>query len=168
MITLRAMERADAAAQHRWLNDPDVLAHLGTRYPVAESAIAARIGEPMTFANPRFTVEHDGAPVGWVALRDVTPESRHAELDLVIGEKALWGNGLGTETALAAVAFAFGKIGLHRVQAWVRADHVAGLRVAAKAGFTNEGVSRHRVFRHGAWHDCVLVGLLADDPGAPR
>lgn len=164
MITLRAMEPGDAAAQHRWLNDPDVVRHLATRYPVAESAIAARLvgGEPMTFANPRFTVEHEGAPVGWVSLRDVTPESRNADLDLVVGEKSLWRNGLGTAAATAAVTFAFDKIGLHRVQAWVRADDVAGLRVAEKAGFTREGIARDRLFRQGAWHDCVLVARLAD------
>ena len=164
MIVLRAMEPADAAAQHRWLNDPDVVHHLGVRYPVAEAPIAARVADPMTFANPRFTVEHDGAPVGWVSLRDVTPESRHAELDLVIGEKSLWRNGLGTAAAVAAIAFAFDKAGLHRVQAWVRADHAAGLRVAEKAGFAREGVARDRLFRQGAWHDCVLVARLADGP----
>ena len=163
MITLRAMEPADAAAQHRWLNDPDVVRHLSARYPVAFSAIAGRLGDAMTFANPRFTVEHDSAPVGYVSLRDVTPESRHAELDLVIGEKSLWGNGFGTAAARAAVEFAFVKAGLHRVQVWVRADHAAAIRVAEKAGFTREGVARDRLFRQGAWHDCVLYGVLAED-----
>jgi RimJ/RimL family protein N-acetyltransferase len=164
LVRLRAMEPEDAAAQHTWLNDPEVVRHLAWRYPISLSALAARLQDaaPMTFAGPRFSVERrdTGELVGYVALRDVTPESRHAELDLLIGERSAWGQGLGTDTARAACAFAFDAVGLHRVSLWVLAENAAALRAGEKAGFEREGTARERFFRGGRWHDAHLLARL--------
>lgn len=165
LVRLRAMEPADAEAQQRWFNDPDVTRHLAVRYPVSSVAIAQRLqgAATMTFANPRFSVERlsDGALIGYAALRDVTPESRNAELDLVIGERSAWGRGYGTDATDTVCRFAFDRMGLHRVQLWVFAEHAAAIRAYEKAGFVREGVARDRFFRRGAWHDCVLMARLA-------
>jgi RimJ/RimL family protein N-acetyltransferase len=149
------MEPADAPAQHGWLNDP---AH-GARYPVSLSAVTGRLrgAGTMSFANPRFSVEHDGALVGYAVLRDVTPESRNAELDLVVEPPSLV-----TEAARAVCRFAFDGIGLHRVSAWLRVSDPAVAAYEA-AGFVREGVAHDRVFGGGRWHDCVLLGRLATD-----
>lgn len=165
LVRLRAMDPADAEAQHRWFNDPVVTKHLALRYPMSPVAIAGRLegAGTMTFANPRFSVERldDGSLIGYVALRDVTPESRNAEVDLVIGERSAWGQGFGTDTVETVCRFAFDRLGLHRVHAWVFASDEAGLRAYAKAGFVREGVARERFYKHGAWHDCVLLARLA-------
>lgn len=165
LVRLRAMDPADAEAQHRWLNDPVVTKHLPSRYPVSLTAVAGRLegAGTMTFANPRFSVERldTGALVGWAALRDVTPESRNAEVELVVGDRASWGIGIGTDTVATVTAFGFERLGLHRAHAWVLAGHDAALRVFEKAGYEREVVARHRVWRHGVWHDCVLLARLA-------
>jgi RimJ/RimL family protein N-acetyltransferase len=167
LVRLRAMEPADAAAQHRWFNDPEVVRHLTWRYPISATALAARLdgAPPMGFAGPRFSVERrdTGELVGYAALRDVTPESRNADLDLVIGERGAWGQGLGTDTARAVCAFAFDAIGLHRVTLLLLADNAAAVRVAEKAGFAHEGRLRERFLRGGQRHDALLMGRLADD-----
>jgi RimJ/RimL family protein N-acetyltransferase len=167
LVRLRAMEPSDAEAQHRWFNDPEVLRHLASRYPVSAGAIAGRLegAGAMTFANPRFSVERrdTGELIGYTALRDVTPESRHAELDLLIGERSCWGQGFGTDTTRTVCRFAFEKQGLHRVQLWVSVEHGAAVTVCERAGFVAEGVARHKLYRRGAWHDCVLMGLLAGE-----
>lgn len=46
----------------------------------------------------------------------------------------VWGRGLATEAARAVVAAAFGPLGLDRIVAVVRPDHVASQRVLEKAG----------------------------------
>jgi RimJ/RimL family protein N-acetyltransferase len=160
------MEPADAEAQHRWRNDPDVTVWTGWRYPIARAAIAQRIVGPMSFANPRFSVERldTGELVGYTALRDVTPESRNGELDLVIGERSAWGQGFGTDTARTICAYAFERIGLHRVQLWVVASHAPAIRAYEKAGFVPEGVARQRFYKRGAWHDALLMARLAPGP----
>jgi RimJ/RimL family protein N-acetyltransferase len=155
VIALRAMEPGDAEAQHRWLNDPRV-----SRYPISRAAVAGRLAGAgtMSFANPRFSVESDGTLIGYAVLRDVTPESRHAELDLLVDAE-----GLLTEAARAVCAFAFDRIGLHRVSVWVVASDLSVAAYEA-AGFVREGVAKDRLYRGGRWHDCVLLGRLASDP----
>ena len=165
LVRLRAMEPGDAEAQHRWMNDGEVTRHLGWRYPISRHAIAQRLrgAEPMSFANPRFSVERidTGELIGYTALRDVTPESRNAELDLVIGERSAWAQGFGTDTTETVCRFAFERIGLHRVQLWVVTTNEPAIRVYEKCGFAREGVARHRYFARGQWHDCLLMARLA-------
>jgi len=50
-----------------------------------------------------------------------------------------WGRGLGTEAARAVMAQAFGPLGVDRVVAVVKPDHVASQRVLEKAGLTRAG-----------------------------
>src|SRR6185437_5321908 len=45
-----------------------------------------------------------------------------------------WGRGLATEAARAVMRIAFGELGLDRVVAVVKPDHVASQRVLVKAG----------------------------------
>jgi RimJ/RimL family protein N-acetyltransferase len=167
LVRLRAMEPEDAAAQHRWFNDPDVTRYLAIRYPTAEAAIAARLegAGPITYANPRFSVERrdTGELIGFTALRDVTPESRNGELDLVIGERSAWGQGFGTDTTRTVCRFAFRRLALHRVHLWVFAEHAAAIKTYERVGFVHEGVARDRFFKGGRWHDCVLMAMLAEE-----
>jgi ribosomal-protein-alanine N-acetyltransferase len=50
-----------------------------------------------------------------------------------------WGRGIGTEAARAAVDAAFGPLGMERLIAVVRPEHVASQRVLEKTGFTRDG-----------------------------
>ena len=149
MIALRPMTADDAALQHRLLSAT-------LRYPVSYAAVEARLREapPPSFAAPRFTVERDGVAVGWLVLDGVTPESRHADVELVLDS---WDD--GAEVVEAVCRWAFDAIGLHRLQAWAEdAERVAAYEAA---GFVREGVARDRTFRGGRWHDAVLLGRLA-------
>lgn len=167
LVTLRPMEPSDAADQHRWFQDPEVTRFTGLRYPLSQPAIEARLAgaEEPTFANPRFAVERrdTGQSVGYVALRGITPESRSGELDLVIGERSAWGRGIGTDTTRTMCRYGFSRLGLHRVHLWVFAENAAAIRAYEKAGFVREGVARDRWFKLGRWHDCLLMGLLAEE-----
>ena len=167
LVRLRVMVPGDAAAQDRWFRDAEVTRYLGLRYPLSLTAIEARLhgAEAASFANPRFSVERrdTGELVGYVALRDVTPESRNGELDLVVGERSAWGLGIGTDATKTMCRYGFDVLGLHRVHLWVFTENAAAVRAYEKAGFVAEGVARHRFYKHGRWHDCLLMGLLAEE-----
>ena len=70
-------------------------------------------------------------------------------------------------TALALVLdHCFGPVGLHRVEANVRPENAASLRVVQKLGFTREALHRRYLFIDEAWRDHVGFALLAEDvPG---
>ena len=165
LVRLRAVEPADADAHHRWLSDPEVTRYLAWRYPIALPALRARIAAwaPPAYSDVRFSVEvrDTGELVGFVALRGLTPENRHGELDLMIGERSLWGRGYGTDATDAICRFGFEQIGLHRVELWVFAENAGAVRAYEKAGFVTEGRARDKFFKGGRWHDLLLMARLA-------
>ena len=67
-------------------------------------------------------------------------------------------------TALALVLdHCFGPVGLHRVEANVRPENAASLRVVRRLGFAEEGLHRRYLFIDEAWRDHLSFALLAED-----
>lgn len=73
------------------------------------------------------------------------------------------GRGIMPTAVALAVDHCFGPLGLHRVEAEVRPDNAASLRVVDKLGFRREGVHRRLLHIDGAWRDHVCFGLTAED-----
>ena len=73
------------------------------------------------------------------------------------------GQGIGTLLVRHAVALAWDR-GLHRVQAAVRTDNPASLRVMEKVGFRREGLALRYLNLDGAWRDHVLHAITREDP----
>jgi [ribosomal protein S5]-alanine N-acetyltransferase len=74
------------------------------------------------------------------------------------------GQGLATEMGRAMLQFAFGTLGLHRVQARCRAENHASRRIMAKLGMREEGVMRDDIFERGEWWSTVQGAILSSDP----
>lgn len=165
LVTLRGVELDDVPLHHAWFNDPEVSRWLGLRYPLSVAAVERRATVEPSFADTRLTVvaNDTGAVVGLTALRGATPENRDAELDLVIGERSAWGRGYGTDATRATCRYAFERLGLHRVHLWVFPENASAVRIYERVGFVHEAVARDRLFRHGRWHDCLLMGLLREE-----
>ncbi|MCW2714486.1 MAG: GCN5-related N-acetyltransferase [Frankiales bacterium] len=78
-------------------------------------------------------------------------------------DEGVAGRGVMT-TALALVLdHCFGPVGLHRVEANVRPENGASLRVLSKLGFTAEGRHRRYLFIDEQWRDHLGFALLAED-----
>jgi ribosomal-protein-alanine N-acetyltransferase len=78
------------------------------------------------------------------------------------------GRGLMREALEAALAHAFGPLGLHRVQANARPENVRSLALLERLGFVREGLARQYLFIDGAWRDHVLTARLHPDWPADR
>jgi RimJ/RimL family protein N-acetyltransferase len=74
------------------------------------------------------------------------------------------GQGLATEMGHAMLQFAFGTLGLHRVQAKCRAENRASRRIMAKLGMREEGVMRDSMFVRGEWWSIVEAAILSSGP----
>lgn len=71
--------------------------------------------------------------------------------------------GLMTEAVSAVVGFAFGPLGLHRVQASIMPRNVASTRVVEKLGFRHEGVSLRYLQIAGKWEDHAIYALTREE-----
>ena len=74
------------------------------------------------------------------------------------------GQGYMTEAVAALVRFAFGPLGLHRLEANIMPRNTPSLRVAKRLGFTEEGLARRYLNIGGVWEDHIHMVLL-NEPG---
>ncbi|EKE69406.1 GNAT family N-acetyltransferase [Oceanibaculum indicum] len=73
------------------------------------------------------------------------------------------GQGYMTEAVRLGLRFAFGTLGLHRVEAACLVHNESSRRVLEKAGFSREGLARGYLKIDGAWQDHLLFAILRED-----
>lgn len=76
------------------------------------------------------------------------------------------GKGLMTEALEAVCEYAFGTLGLHRLQAYHLPENRRSAAVLARVGFTVEGYARELVLIEGRWRDHVVTARVA--PAQPE
>ncbi|HET9256768.1 MAG TPA: GNAT family protein, partial [Pseudonocardiaceae bacterium] len=131
-------------------------------WPVMCSGLraTARRGQALPFA-----ITLDGRFTGQLTLGNVIRGSlRSAWVGYWVEAQAA-GHGVGTGAVALAVDHAFGSVGLHRVEATVRPENAASLRVLAKLGFRDEGLLQRYLEVDGAWRDHRLLAITRDEVG---
>jgi ribosomal-protein-alanine N-acetyltransferase len=95
----------------------------------------------------------DSELVGRIALSQIFRGIfQNAYLGYSIAER--WnGQGLATEAVGVVMDFAFGDLGLHRVQAAVMPRNTGSIRVLEKNGFREEGYAVGYLCINGVWED---------------
>lgn len=109
-----------------------------------------------------------GEIMGRVALSEIT---RGVFQNAYLGywmDHRVTSRGLMTEAVEGAVAFAFGPLGLHRVQAAIIAENAPSLRVIQKAGFREEGLARRYLKIAGRWQDHRIFAKTSEEHESAR
>lgn len=73
------------------------------------------------------------------------------------------GRGLGTAAVAGVIEYAFGELGLHRLEAATLVDNLASQRVLERNGFERIGLARRYLRIDGEWRDHVLFQRIAED-----
>lgn len=71
--------------------------------------------------------------------------------------------GLMTQALRAAIRFAFGDLGLHRLEANIQPENRASIALVQRLGFRQEGFSPRYLHIGGEWRDHERWALLADE-----
>lgn len=163
-VRLRAYRDDDLKNCVAWLNNAAVTRYLQSMRPWSVAEERAWLERIMRNDDPTsvtFVVEtSDGEYSGSAGLMHIDPRNHSAEAGIVIGRPEDWGRGLGTEAMLTLLRHAFEEMNLHRVHLRIYAFNERGLRSYTKIGFVEEGRQREALYRHGAWHDVVTMGIL--------
>ncbi|HEY3354353.1 MAG TPA: GNAT family protein [Polyangia bacterium] len=165
-LRLRLLDRGDLSRCVSWLHEPEIRRQLLVILPFSlereEQWFAQQLQQPVEL-HP-FAVERpigdDWEHIGVAGYQNLDWRNRSVEIGLFIGEKALWGLGLGTELTELVVRHAFASLNMHRVHLRVFADNARAVRVYEKAGFVREGCQRDADFREGRYRDVLLYALL--------
>lgn len=110
-----------------------------------------------------FTIQVDGVFVGQLTLGNVIRASlRSAWVGYWVSAE-LAGGGVATGAVALAVDHAFGPAQLHRLEATVRPENHASIRVLEKAGFRHEGLFRRYLNVAGDWRDHLCYALTREE-----
>jgi ribosomal-protein-alanine N-acetyltransferase len=100
-------------------------------------------------------------------IRQLEPGFSSAEWGFAIGSP-FWGSGLFLEGARTVINFAFGVVGVHRLEARSIASNGRGNAALRKIGALQEGVLRRSFQRNGRFFDQILWSILKEDWSQPR
>lgn len=167
LVRLRAPEPDDLERYLRWFNDPEVTHGLAARYPMwsaREREWLAGAHSP-SYQDVALAVETlaDRRHVGSVGLHRAQAENRTATLGIAIGERSLWGKGLGADVLRTACRFGFEEMNLHKVDLVVHATNPRAQALYERVGFRVEAVAREAWYQDGAYVDMVHMGLFRDE-----
>jgi len=117
-----------------------------------------RHAEGLSF--PRVILDGDDV-VGRVNLNEIAlGPARRGVLGYYLDARAQ-GRGLATRAVDEIVTLAFGRLGLHRIEAATRLDNEASQRVLERNGFRSFGVARDYLRVGGDWQDHVLYERIS-------
>jgi len=109
--------------------------------------------------------EGDGVLIGGLSISNVRRGvAQAASVGYWIGLPYV-GRGHMTDAVNTMQAFAFGTLGLHRLEAACLPHNGPSSRVLEKAGFKREGLARRYLKINGVWQDHELYALLHDEVG---
>jgi RimJ/RimL family protein N-acetyltransferase len=165
-IYLRPLERADAAAIVGWFNDPDV-----TRYSLRyrplnllqEEQWLEQTGRDEGSVALGIALREDDRLIGSTGFHQLNFKDRGATFGIMIGDKAEWDKGYGSEATRLMVRYAFETLNLHRVTLYVFEYNARAIRTYEKIGFCREGLLRQENWREGRYWDTVVMGILRDE-----
>jgi len=99
--------------------------------------------------------------VGNIKLGPIHHRDGRADISILIGERAVWGRGIGAEATYLATRHLFSGLGLNRVEAG--SANPAFIRMVEKLGWKKEGLQRQRVRIGGHVFDWTLVAQLRSE-----
>jgi ribosomal-protein-alanine N-acetyltransferase len=129
-------------------------------WPAQWSALksSARRGQAMP-----FTITVDGDLAGQITVGNIVRGSlRSAWVGYWVAADRARG-GVATAALALVVDHCFGEGGLHRLEATVRPENAASLRVLTKAGFREEGLFRRYLDVAGDWRDHLCFAMTAEE-----
>lgn len=167
-VWLRAATKADFVEEADAISDAETGHFLGLKHPVsaeggeqfAQQFLSQQGTSIFAFA---ICLLDDDRRIGTVNLRNIDRENGSAELAIVIGDKSLQGQGLGTDALNCLVDFGFGELRLERIYLNVFDYNARAKRSYEKAGFQTDAVLRRSRFHHGQHHDVHLMSILRGD-----
>ena len=168
LVNLRAPELTDLERDFTWMNDGEVTRFLNARYPMSLAAeevwLRELVTKRMSHEHVTFAIEtKDGRHIGNTDLMDVSAENRCATLGIMIGDKAYWSKGYGTDAMRTLLRFGFEEMNLHRIQLTVDARNGRAQACYRKCGFVEEARLRQHRFTEGEFHDTLWMGVLREE-----
>ena len=167
-LLLRPVELADVTEQYQaWMNDPAVMQYTESRFQTHSLEQIRQYVESMQAdTSSRFFAiinKESGKHIGNIKIGHIHPVHRHADVGIIIGDKASWGKGYATESLRLVAGYARESLKLHKLTAGIYANNIGSIQAFLKAGFAQEGRFARHWFCDGEYVDGLQMGLLLEE-----
>ena len=165
-VTLRAIEPHDLPMLQEMLNDPEMERMVtGWSFPVSiieqTSWYESALGDNK---NQRFVIETEkDSACGLATLTNIDWKNGNAFHGIKLSNKDNRTKGVGTDSVMAIMRYAFDELRLNRLDgAWFEYN-VPSKGLYTKCGWVVEGIRRQCVYKNGKYHSLSNVGIIASD-----
>jgi [ribosomal protein S5]-alanine N-acetyltransferase len=166
-VVLREMRMSDAPSLYALLTTEEVARFIspppssvdGFEGFIQWAARQRTAGAYVCFA---VTLAESDTAIGIFQVRSTEPGFGTAEWGFALGSD-FWGKGVFQESAELVLGFAFGTIGVHRLEARAALRNGRGNAALRKIGARQEGILRKSFFRNGEYLDQALWTVLDED-----
>ena len=164
-IRLRPLEKRDMELKVKWYNDPEVNRTLILNEKLLLDKSLQWFDKADCDDSRRdFIIETEGGEsVGLIGLLGIDRLHGTAECFCVIGQKEVWGKGIGTQAHSLLIPWAFDELDLHKIWAVVYTNNAAVLKLVKKLGFKIEGTLREEKYISGKRIDLCRIGLMRNE-----
>jgi RimJ/RimL family protein N-acetyltransferase len=104
-----------------------------------------------------------GEWAGEVVLNELNVRNESCGFRIALQGPRFYGRGIGTEATRLVTDYAFGTVGVHRIELQVYDFNPRARHVYERVGFVHEGTMREALRWDGEWIDCHLMGMLASE-----
>jgi len=166
-IILREYRKEDIENQWKIMNEDEY-----------KRNVASRIPYPFTFGDIEedfrrisgykdvydFAIEsiEEGKYIGECGIKSVDWKNRRTEIYIFLGKDYL-DKGYGTDAVKVLLDFIFYEMNLNKVKLTVFSYNTRAIRSYEKCGFKIEGTLRNELYKAGAYHDLIVMGILKDE-----
>jgi RimJ/RimL family protein N-acetyltransferase len=164
LVRLRPPKLADAEVMATWFEDLESTRYLGRRNP--PSVEMEKEWLETTAKDPNsviWVVEVAGLAVGSTGIREIDWKNAFGTTGTFIGDRTVWGKGVGTETMQLRARYAFTQMPLRKLKSSYFDGNVASGKAQAAAGYQEVGRFRADRYVEGRWVDEIITELLRED-----
>ncbi len=170
MFQLKPLDPSDVKYFYQWLNDDEAIQYslslfqkISSEKEINNWFVNSVLFKEDKTLNLGIYLDNGNKLIGYTGLCNISKENKSGEYFIFIGDKNMWGRGIGTLITKQILKIGFINFNLNRIYLTVSELNTSGLKAYQKAGFVDEGRLREANFRKGKFHDKIIMSVLKSE-----
>lgn len=168
MIELKPLLKNNVLPFYKWINDDEVIKYslplflkISTKDEI--NKWYKKLIENNEIINFGIFLKTTDELIGYAGICDISEINKSGEFYIFIGEKKMWGKGIGTVVTEQILKIGFLDYKLNRIFLTVSELNIGGIKAYENAGFKFEGQLRQACYRDNKYHDKLIMSMLKSE-----
>ena len=145
-----------------WMNDPEVNKYLESGGDYTLEKLTEYLTE--VERKPKYfwaiTLKETNAHVGNIKIDPIHLVHLHGEYGIMLGDRAVWGEGIAYEVSKEVLRFCFEELQLRKINLGVISKNEKAIKLYQKLGFTLEGHFKQHIAFQGEYVDTIRMAIF--------